>query len=1166
MHGLSEEAVPLPDDPVERFIERWAASGADERANFQPFFIGLFDLLGVPHQETGKPDPTLSSYAFEYPVVFPNPDGTKSTGRIDLYRRGCFVLEAKQGADQQLEEQLALFGGRQTHARKGTAVRGTPHWTAAMQQARGQAERYAKALPVDHGWPPFLVVVDVGHCFELYADFSGTGKNYAQFPDAHGFRIPLAGLRDPAIRARLATIWTEPKSLDPTARAAQVTKTVSERLARVARALEKAGHAPERVAGFLMRCIFSMFAEDVGLLPAGCFSKLLRGMRARDPAQLVHALAQLWAEMDTGTVFSAQADDRILRFNGGLFADRTAIPLAPEQLGLLIDAAEDDWRDVEPAIFGTFLEQALDPQVRQKLGAEFTPRRWVERLVLPAIVEPLRERWDNVKATALAHGMAGDRDGAIASVKTFHHYLCNLRVLDPACGTGNFLYVKMEHLKRLEGEVLDLLQHELGVADPTLELAGLTVDPHQFLGLELNPRAVQIAEVVLWIGYLQWHFKTKGRVLPAQPVLKNFANIKEQDAILAYDAEELVRAPDGRPETRWDGRSTKTDLVTGREVPDDSKRAELCRYVNPRPAAWPEADFIVGNPPFTGGKDLRDRLGGYAEALWQAYPDMPRAADLVMYWWRRAADLVRTGKVERFGLITTNSLTQTFNRRVVAAALEAKPPLGLAFAVPDHPWYLDGGMAAVRIAMTVGVAGAVEGRLVRVVDPQRNAARGGDALRPAETGRILPNLTLGVDLGVAKPLRANEDLCSRGMSLHGAGFIVTPERARRLGLGSVPGLERHIRPYRNGKDLTRRPRGVLVIDLFGLDETEVRTSFPAVFQHVLETVKPERASKVGRSSDMSEYAKKWWLFGKPRTELRPALDGLKRYVATVETAKHRVFQFLAAEIIPDNMLVNIATDDAFVLGVLSSRIHVCWALAAGARLGYGNDPRYSKTRCFDPFPFPVADEARRSRIAAFAEELDAHRKRVLAKHPDLTLTGLYNVLDALRAGRALTPAEQEAHERGLIAVLRHLHDQIDEAVFDAYGWPRDLDEQAILGRLVELNRARRAEEADGLVRWLRPDYQAPAGTRIDVDRQGDLAIETIPAAAGARAGKPPWPRTVEERIVSVRALLAAQSATVPLDALATAFKRKPKEDLQDVLNALVALGLARRVEDGRYAP
>jgi hypothetical protein len=255
-------AGPRSDDPIEAFIERWTASGAAERANFQLFASELCDLLGVDRPEPIRPDAAQNRYSFEYPVTFHHPDGSTSIGRIDLYRRDAFVMEAKQGSDQQLEEQLKLFGGFETGTRKGAAVRGTKNWTAAMQRARGQAEGYAKALPVEHGWPPFLIIVDIGHCFELYADFSRTGKSYSQFPDAQGFRIPLDGLRDPKIRDLLRVVWTEPLSLDPSRHAAEVTREVSRRLAVVARALE-AKHHPEEVAGFIMRCLFCMFAEDV---------------------------------------------------------------------------------------------------------------------------------------------------------------------------------------------------------------------------------------------------------------------------------------------------------------------------------------------------------------------------------------------------------------------------------------------------------------------------------------------------------------------------------------------------------------------------------------------------------------------------------------------------------------------------------------------------------------------------------------------------------------------------------------------------------------------------------------------------------------------------------------------------------------------------------------
>jgi hypothetical protein len=480
------------------------------------------------------------------------------------------------------------------------------------------------------------------------------------------------------------------------------------------------------------------------------------------------------------------------------------------------------------------------------------------------------------------------------------------------------------------------------------------------------------------------------------------------------------------------------------------------------------------------------------------------------------------------------------------------------FAIPDHPWYLGSDMAAVRIAMTVGAAEKQEGQLFRVVNAHLDAAKGGDELLPSKQGVIIPNLTVGVDLDAAMPLRANEGLCSPGVKLHGAGFMVSPEHAKRLGLGSVPGLERCIRPYRHGRDLTYRSRDVMVIDLDGLREEEVRERYPALYHHVLTHVYPKR-----KHNNERYRRENWWLFGRTNAMLRAALKGLSRYITTVETTKHRVFQFLDELILPDNMLTNFALDDAFYLGVLSSHIHVEWTLAAGGTLE--NRPRYNKTRCFDPFPFPVASAPQRQKIRDFAEQLDAHRKRILAAHQDLTLTGLYNVLEKLRAGEALTQKEQDIHERGLVSVMKHLHDQIDAAVFDAYGWPRDLSDAEILGRLVALNKERRAEEANGLVRWPRPEYQAPAAKTIVVKEQGRLDITELPiSAAGAR--KTSWPKTLPERITGIRGLLAAQPKPAHAEELARRFHRAPRGDVQEVLNALVALGLARRLDDNRYAP
>jgi hypothetical protein len=303
--------------------------------------------------------------------------------------------------------------------------------------------------------------------------------------------------------------------------------------------------------------------------------------------------------------------------------------------------------------------------------------------------------------------------------------------------------------------------------------------------------------------------------------------------------------------------------------------------------------------------------------------------------------------------------------------LRANRPVSIIMAIPDHPWTKASvDAAAVRIAMTVVEAGARDGSVRDVVHEAALDTDEPVIVLDEIKGAINSDLTVGVDLSRTFPLKSNEGLSSRGMSLHGAGFIVTRSEAEHLGLGTRPGLEKHIREYRNGRDLTARPRGVMVIDLFGLHPDDIRQRFPEVYQHVLATVKPERDA-----NNRETYRTNWWVFGEPRKELRPALDGLRRYIVTVETAKHRVFQFLDASVLPDNMLVAVASDDAWHLGVLSSRIHGLWALRAGGWLGVGNDPRYSKSRCFDPFPFPQATEIQKAAISAAAEDIDAHRKR-----------------------------------------------------------------------------------------------------------------------------------------------------------------------------------------------
>ncbi|MGI9434876.1 MAG: type IIL restriction-modification enzyme MmeI, partial [Geminicoccaceae bacterium] len=364
---------------------------------------------------------------------------------------------------------------------------------------------------------------------------------------------------------------------------------------------------------------------------------------------------------------------------------------------------------------------------------------------------------------------------------------------------------------------------------------------------------------------------------------------------------------------------------------------------------------MVGNPPFIGASRLRESLGdGYAEALWAAYPKMPQSADLVMFWWEKAALCARryhakTGKgTRRFGLITTKSIHQTFNRRVMEPHLaDPKKPLSLTFAIPNHPWVDALLGAAVRIGMTVGTAGRRKDRLYKVAEEgkRKSEEEGREVIFEESAGKILANLRIGPDVSSVVSLKANAGISSPGVKLHGSGFIVSPEQAERLGLGSMPGVETYIRQYRNGRDLTSKPRGVMVIDLYPLAQEEVRAQFPLLYQHVYDHVRPERLQ------NREPFRRNnWHWFGRTHETYRSFTKGLGRFIVTVETMKHRVFQFLSGETRADNMLVSIGSADAANLATLSSRFHVTWALAAGGRLGVGNDPRYNKSRCFDPFP------------------------------------------------------------------------------------------------------------------------------------------------------------------------------------------------------------------------
>lgn len=1149
---------------VDFFIKRWSPSGGAERANYQQFLSELCEVIGVPRPDPTKRAERENAYVFEKDVLEPHGDGKNTVRRIDLYKRGCFVLEAKQGVEKEVSAEQAVWNQveRRKKTKRGHGTRDTAGWDQFMQRAKQQAEAYVRLLPEPEGRPPFVLVVDVGYVIELYAEFTCTGGVYRPFPSAKASRITLEDLRKEETRALLKTIWLEPLSLDPSKHAAAVTKQVAKMLAGLTRSLEAQPGADgqplsaEQVSGFLIRMIFTMFAEDVGLIPEHKFRKALEALQGR-PEAFAPTVRELWDKMASGG-YSIALREKIKHFNGGLFEDVEVLDLTDSQLEFFIEAAEHDWAQVEPSIFGALVERALNPRERHKLGAHYTPRAYVERLVEQVVIKPLEEDWKDVLVEVqgvFAATPEGKRtDAAVHKARgLIEAFLVKLRdttVLDPACGTGNFLYVSMELMKRLEAEVVETFV-KLGGQAPLIG-----VGPGQFHGLEINPRAARVAELVLWIGYLQLYIREHGRASPPEPILQAFHRIEQKDAVLSCSGRRPKIDKNGNPVTRWDGVSVVIQPSTGREVPDPNAVVQDEVYDNPNMVLWPRTDFIIGNPPFIGAGPMRFVLGdGYTETLRKTYPEIPESVDFVMFWWYKAAQILlqqntKGKRLRRFGFVTTNSLKQTFNRRVMERFLGKGS--SLTYAVPDHPWVDEADGAAVRIAMTVAQPGSAPGVLTTVIGEAASGNGEYDIRTQDAVGVINSDLTVGVDVTKAVALKAMDGVSNPGVKLHGAGFIVTRNQAAELGLGKREGLEQHICEYRHGKDLTNRPRDVMVIDLFGLTVNEVRDRFPEVYQHVLLAVKPERDQ-----NNRASRRERWWLFGETNPKLRKQLNGLPRYIATVETSKHRFFQFLDASVLPDNMLVAVAHEDAYVLGVLSSRIHVTWALAQGGDLG--PTPRYNKTRCFETFPFPDAIDSQKEMIRKLTERLEAFRKERLAEHPKLTMTAMYNVLEKLRTGEMLSAKDQQVHEQGLVTTLKEIHDDLDIAVADAYGLAANLDTQAVLEHLVELNDIRTTEEKAGRVRYLRPEYQNPGTTAQDGIRI-EIPIMPIPAKDLL-----PFPLTLAEQARVVRQLLSSSARPLGAADIARHFVQVQEGRVEDITLMLVALGQARQVDVGTLA-
>lgn len=938
---------------ADAFIAKWRAAELKERSAAQEHFIDLCRLLDEP--TPADADPSGTFYAFERGAS----KTTGGEGWADVWKRGHFGWEYK--------------GKRKD-----------------LNAAFVQLQQYALALEN----PPLLVTCDLER-FVIRTNWTNTVSEMRE--------LALEDLRDAAARDVLKAVLSDPERLKPGVTRKGLTEKAAAEFAALARRLRDRGHAAPTVAHFVNRLVFCMFAEDVGLLRNSMFSRMLDA--AADGGDFGALACTLFRAMREGGMVGFE---RVEWFNGGLFDTDEALPLDAVDVELCRKAAALDWGEIDPSILGTLFERGLDPETRAELGAHYTDRDKIMRIVEPVIVRPLLAEWEAAKAGIAA---ALDRPGSNAAPATrtraraaaeglyrgFLDRVRGYRVLDPACGSGNFLYLALRALKDLE--------HRAGLEAEALGLQREfpAVGPESVLGLELNPYAAELARVTVWIGEIQW-MRRNGFDVSRQPILRPLDNIVCCDAALG---------PDGMR------------------------------------AAWPKADAIIGNPPFIGGKRLRDMLGdSYTDRLFFAYSGrVPAEADLVTYWVANAWEATAAAKTERVGLVTTNSIRGGVNRRVLEPIADAG---GLFEAWADEPWIQDG--AAVRVSL-----------LCFARQPAAAPMLDGHAVQ-----RIHADLTgTAADLTRAKRLPENAGVAFMGDTKGGPfdvpGVLARKWLAEPLNPNGRPNAD-VLRPWVNGMDVTRRSAGKWIID-FGWTMGEAEAAlYEAPFAYVAEHVRPER---VGNRREM--YARYWWRHVEPRQGMWRALSGLPRYIVTPRVSRHRLFAWLSASVVPDSATIAIARADDCAFGILHSRFHEAWALRMGTFLGVGNDPRYTPSTTFETFPFPpgmtpnvpaAALEANpeAQAIGAAATKLDQLRNAWL-NPPDLVLTEP-EVMPGY-PDRALPRDEAAAKvlaKRTLTnlyndrpAWLANAHAELDRAVAAAYGWPANIATDDALERLLALN-------------------------------------------------------------------------------------------------------------------
>lgn len=945
------------------FVAKWKASTLTERAAAQAQFSDLCRILDEP--TPSEADTSGDWYAFEKGAS----KTTGAKGWADVWKRGHFAWEYKaKGRD--------------------------------LDAAFAQLQQYAGAL----GNPPLLVVSDMQR-FRIHTAWTNTVSVVHE--------LTLNDLLDADKRRILKWVLSDPERLRPGLTRQALTEKAAATFAALALRLRARGHDPQRVAHFVNRLVFCMFAEDVDLLPRDMFQRMLDAARIRPEDFEVHA-STLFRAMRSGGMVGFEA---VEWFNGGLFDDDKALPLTREDVAEVLTAARLDWAEVDPSIFGTLFERGLDPDKRSQLGAHYTDRDKIMLIIEPVVIRPLLAEWEDRKAdieAALAKagttrspaGRTRARNEADAIYRAFLDRLRAFRVLDPACGSGNFLYLALLALKDLE--------HRVGVEAEALGLHREfpSIGPESVKGIEINPYAAELARISVWIGEIQW-MRRNGYNVSRNPILRPLGTIENRDALFPSD-----------PAAPW---------------PDVAH-------------LWPEAEAIIGNPPFLGDKMMIGVMGeDYVNRLRRGYANwLPGGSDLVCYWFAIADRMIRTGRAKRVGFVSTNSIRGGANRKVLDAIRDHHV---ITDAWADEEWTIEG--AAVRVSLVCFAA--------------KDAADAGVHLDGLPVTEVFSDLTGGdLNVAAAKTLEQNADLAFIGTQKSGS-FDIPGSRAREwLQLPLNPNGRPNsdvVHPWMNGMDITRRPSGRWIIDFGPTMSEDDAALYEAPFRHALINVKPMRDG-VRRDG----HRLNWWRHGEARPGMRRALAPLSRYIATPRVAKHRLFVWLDKAVLPDCQLVVITRDDDTTFGILHSRFHEAWALRLGTSLE--DRPRYTPSTTFETFPFPdgltpdipaadYADNSRAQAIGWAAARLDELRRNWL-NPPDLV-----DVVPEVVPGfpDRLIPKDDKAAAELKKRTLTNLynarpawlvkaHADLDAAVAAAYGWPADITEDEALARLLDLNHRR----------------------------------------------------------------------------------------------------------------